>query len=47
MPQRKPRARGKKARQTESDPQTISVAGDQTGTGLEFPIVGIGASQGA
>jgi two-component system CheB/CheR fusion protein len=47
MAQRKPRGPGKKARQTESDPQTISTAGDQTSaTGLEFPIVGIGASAG-
>jgi two-component system, chemotaxis family, CheB/CheR fusion protein len=40
MPQRKPRGRGKTARQTESDPQTISQVGDQaSGTDLEFPVI--------
>jgi two-component system, chemotaxis family, CheB/CheR fusion protein len=47
MAQRKSRGSGKKPRQNESDPQTISVVADQRSeTSLEFPIVGIGASAG-
>jgi two-component system CheB/CheR fusion protein len=47
MAQRKPRGSKKTVRQTESDPQIISQVGDQmSGTNLEFPVVGIGASAG-
>jgi two-component system, chemotaxis family, CheB/CheR fusion protein len=46
MTQRQSRGRGKAARQTESEPQTIPSREGTFETSLDFPVVGVGASAG-